>query len=154
MYYEVTTHRPRLGRLGATRAPQYLDGDCVMNCDLIGQQPPPPVRTAQQLLTSCNNIYETWARNNAALAACMNASDRQKFLDVCLRVYRGELASAARPAKIKEITDAACARSRCDAAALDYYRRNPQAVTCTTGTARSAARDRCIADQLAGRDGS
>lgn len=156
MFYEVRSlGSPRLGRLGAACVPQYLDGDCVMCCD-----PPAAPPTAAQLaardanyVTSCRNMYTTWAKANPTLAACMNATDQQAWQQICLKIYRGQLASSARTAKINELTKAACARSVCEATMVSHLRSNQALLSCTTGDQRMVATRACIADQKAGRDG-
>lgn len=159
MFYEVTPLRGRpFGTLGAACAPQYLDGDCVMCCN-----PPATTTTTTASRTatmernwqvSCANMYTTWARANPTLAACMNATDKQAWINVCLKIYRGQLASSARVGKIAEITKAACARSVCDAAMASHLRSNQALLQCTTGDQRMVARRACIADQIAGRSGT
>lgn len=155
MFYEVTT----LGRVGAACVPQYLDGDCVSCCN-------PPASTAaataarvaatleRNWAISCDRIYASWAAANPALAACMNATDKQAFINVCLKIYRGLLPSSARASKIAEITKAACARSVCDAAMVAHLRSNPALQQCTSADQRMVARRACIAAQLAGSNGT
>lgn len=96
---------------------------------------------------ACVKQFQTWARNNAANAACLTNDQKHHLIDVCERVRAG-IASRAEINAALALANDACAgkhRQECQSAASQWAAANPVDAACLSAADLQRVREMCFA---------